>query len=111
MVMAMFNIGRYGCMIQDPCIIQIYTIIVPPNAHKCIELGDIHKLADIHSCVYELILIHFRSFVGTINVYIPIDLQVIGCECGLDPSGLKIQWQAVVGTVMNFLFQAGRVIS
>jgi ribonuclease HIII len=25
---------------QDSRIIQIYTIIVPPNAHKCVELGD-----------------------------------------------------------------------
>jgi len=42
---------------------------------------------------------------------IPMDLQVIGCDCGLDPSGLKIQWQAVVGTVMNFLFHTRRGIS
>lgn len=81
------------------------------HIRKCIELGNIHKLADIHNCVYKLILIYFRSFVGTINVYIPMNLQVTGCDCGLDPSGLKIQWQAVVGTVMNFLFHTGRVIS
>jgi len=98
---------------QDSSIIQIYiyTIIVPPNAHKCIELGDIHKLGDIHNCVYKLILIYFCSFVGTINVYIPKDLQVIGCDCGLHPSGLKLQWQAAAGTVMNFLFHTRRVIS
>jgi len=96
---------------QDKRIIQIYTIIVPPNARKCIELGEKHKLADIHNGVYKLILIYNCSFVGTINVYIPMDLQVIGCDCGLKPSGLKIQWQAVVGTVMNFLFHTRRGIS
>jgi len=114
MVMAMFYVGRQysnGYMMQDPRIIQIYTIIVPPNAHKCTELDDIHKVTDIHNCVYKLILIYFCSFVGTINVYIPMDLQVIGCDCGLDPSGLKIQGQAVVGTIMNFLFHTGRGIS
>jgi len=70
MAMAMFSVGRYGYMMQDPRIIQIYTIIVPPNAHKCTELGNIHKLADLHNCVYKLILIYFRSFVGTIFQWI-----------------------------------------
>jgi len=51
--------------------IYIYNNL-PPNAHKYIELGDTNKLADIHNCVYKLILIHFCSFVGTINVYIYI---------------------------------------
>ena len=52
---------------HDPCIIQIYTIIVPTNAHGCIELGDIHKLVDIHNCVHQLILIYLCAFVGNQN--------------------------------------------
>jgi hypothetical protein len=57
-----------------------------------------YKLDDTHNCVHQLILIYLFSFVGTIKIYIPLDHPVIECDCELDPSGLKIQWQDVVGT-------------
>jgi hypothetical protein len=57
-------------MIYDPCTSQIYTIMARTNAHKYTEI--IHTTNPGVHCVYTLISVYLRAFVGTVIVYIKL---------------------------------------